>query len=197
MNKKDFIILVDMDDTIENLKEAWVNRLNSMYGYNIDFNDITEWDMGKTFTTLTSYQILEPLSSNNFWEYVTPKKDAMIYLKKLYDEGFTIKIVTHSHYSTINEKFTKALFPYFPFISSDDIIICKDKWLIKGDILIDDAIHNLEKFSGYKVLLTAPHNKLIKEDNTIFRANNWQQIYSYIELCYAGTFINNLFKNTL
>ena len=180
MNKKDFIILVDMDDTIENLKEAWVNRLNSMYGYSINFNDITEWDMCKAFTTLTSHQIFEPLFSNNFWEHVTPKKDAMIYLKKLYDE-----------------EFTKALFPYFPFISSDDIIICKDKWLIKGDILIDDAIHNLEKFSGYKVLLTAPHNKLIKEDDTIFRATNWQQIYSYIELCYAGTFIDNLFNNTL
>ena len=35
MNKKDLIILVDVDDTIEDLKEAWVNRLNSMCGYSM------------------------------------------------------------------------------------------------------------------------------------------------------------------
>lgn len=36
------------------------------------------------------------------------------------------------------------LFRWFPFITWDQVIITSRKQFIKGDVLIDDGIHNLE-----------------------------------------------------
>ncbi len=61
----------------------------------------------------------------------------------------------------------------FPFIKWQQIVFCGSKRLIKGDIMIDDHIKNLEFFEGEKILFTAPHNALITGYK---RANNWKEI---------------------
>lgn len=40
-------ILVDMDDTIENLAEAWVAYLNARHQTSTNLSDITDWDIFK------------------------------------------------------------------------------------------------------------------------------------------------------
>ena len=54
-------ILVDMDDTIENLAEAWVAYLNARHQTSTDLSDITDWDISKAFPTLTKEQVYAPL----------------------------------------------------------------------------------------------------------------------------------------
>jgi 5'-nucleotidase len=61
----------------------------------------------------------------------------------------------------------------FPFIKWQQICFCGSKKLIKGDIMIDDHLKNLEFFDGQKLLYTATHNALI-EGYT--RVNNWQEV---------------------
>ena len=50
-------ILVDMDDTIENLAEAWVAYLNARHQTSTNLSDITDWDISKAFPTLTKEQV--------------------------------------------------------------------------------------------------------------------------------------------
>ena len=102
-------ILVDMDDTIENLAEAWVAYLNARH--------------------------------------------------KLIADGHTVLIVTTSNYQTLAAKMEQVLFHYFPFLTWNDVIITAHKQLIKGDVLVDDGIHNLEGGDYFKILMTAPHNR--------------------------------------
>jgi 5'(3')-deoxyribonucleotidase len=73
------------------------------------------------------------------------------------------------------------LFRWFPFISWDQVIITKRKQLIKGDVLIDDGIHNLEGGDYVKILMTAPHNRSYDaEGNGMIRVSSWKEIEKVI-----------------
>lgn len=190
MTKKEFVILVDMDDVLECLIEAWVARLNEKYNRNVSPENVVEWDVCVYFPGLTKEQVHSPLFEDDFWKSVKPKDGAMEYVSKLHSEGFSIYIVTSSHYSTVSNKFRDALFPYFPFIDYNHIIVCNAKQLVRGNVLIDDGVHNLLdsdtlKATYSKILFSANHNKYFDCDKTdIYRVNNWNEAYEIVERLY-------------
>lgn len=159
-------ILVDMDDTIENLAEAWVAYLNARHQTSTSLSDITDWDISKAFPTLTKEQVYAPLFEDTFWSWVKPMKGASETLQKLIADGHTVLIVTTSNYQTLAAKMEQVLFHYFPFLTWNDVIITAHKQLIKGDVLVDDGIHNLEGGDYFKILMTAPHNRNYDADKT-------------------------------
>lgn len=176
-------ILVDLDDTIENLCEAWVAYLNTRHQTDANSSNITDWDISKAFPTLTKEQVYAPLFEDAFWECVKPMEGASEALQRLIADGHTVLIVTASHYQTLATKMERVLFRYFPFLTWDDVIITTHKQLIKGDVLIDDGIHNLEGGNYSKILMTAQHNKKYDaEANGMLRAETWAEVYSTIML---------------
>lgn len=185
LTKDEFIIAVDMDDTIENLLEAWTKWLNKKYGYDVDYTQIYDWRMGVTYPELTNEQIFEPLSLKDFWNTVTPKEDAMIYLKKLYEEGFKIYICTSSHYNTIQYKCQSIIERYFSFLDYHNIITMFNKQLLKCNVLVDDGTHNILG-DYYGILYTAPHNYSFNTEKytNVSRANNWEEVYNQIKELY-------------
>ena len=76
---KKLTILVDMDDTIENLCETWVAFLNETHGTTVHTDDIHDWDMTKAFPTIEKSQVYDPLFDENMWKRVTP---LLLHLKK-------------------------------------------------------------------------------------------------------------------
>ena len=175
-------ILVDFDDTLTDFVPAWVDWLNNRYHLMLKPEDITGWDIEQFFPTLTKSQVYEPLESEYFWRTVKPKVLAVSMLRKLWDEGHRIRIVTTSHYRTLIPKMELCLFKHFDWLSWDDVIITSHKQGIKGDILIDDALHNLVGGEYEKILFTEPHNKdFDAENNGMIRANNWGEVYNFIK----------------
>ena len=62
------------------------------------------------------------------------------------------------------------------------MIITNHKYMIDGDILIDDAPHNLIKGKYVKVLISAPHNRSYDaEKNGMLRVDSWEEVKSIIE----------------
>ena len=185
-----FTIFVDMDDTIENLGDAWREWLNEKYGLNVRADEITYWRAFVDVYTklgLTVEQVYEPLKYEpEFWKTVKPKEDAIEYLKKLIDDGHKVFLLTSSFGPAMYDKFVYALFPYFPYFDYHNIIITHDKTLFTGDVLIDDYENNLI-FSRctHKILYNAMHNKNFKEDEyNITRGYGWKHIYEYInQIC--------------
>lgn len=175
-------ILVDMDDTIENLGLAWVDYLNRKYDKNVNWYDIRKWDMQIPYPDLTEEQIYGALNDEELWDNVTPKEDAPHYLKKLMDEGNKVYIVTASWYTTILPKMERCLFKLFPFLTWSQVIVVLDKHMIKGDILIDDNPLNLVGGDYFGVLFTAPHNIEYDDSSTdIVRVDNWKSAYLIIK----------------
>jgi 5'(3')-deoxyribonucleotidase len=48
---------------------------------------------------------------------------------------------------------------HFPFIHWKNMILCGDKSILKGDILIDDHLKNLSVFDGQTLLFDSMHNQ--------------------------------------
>lgn len=183
MQNEDITILVDIDDTIEDLLGAWCKWLNEKHNLNVQPKDIKEWDMSKAYPTLSQKELYEPLNYRCFWDkWVKPKPDAMKYLKKLYDDGFNIYLCTATYYKSVEMKYECIVQRYFPYIKWDHVIITSNKAMIHGDFLIDDGIHNLEHGDFIKILLSASHNmEYDAATNGMFRATDWEWIYSFIK----------------
>lgn len=179
-------ILVDVDDVLDDLTNAWVNAVNVKYGMNVKPDDIKSWDIETYFDGLSRNQVFSPLHKEYFWDDLKPIEGAQEYLKRLIDDGHTVVLVTSSHPNTVKFKYD-FLVKYFPYIAFRDIIFTSRKQMVKGDVLIDDAPHNLEGGEYAKILMKAPHNSLYDaEANGMQRADNWEQIYSIIDTMAQG-----------
>lgn len=185
MTKGEFTVLIDMDDTIENLCEAWVKWLNEKYKFMVFLDDITEWDMCKFFPDIPESEVYAPLYDEEFWKTVRPKMDAIEYIDKMDSEGYNILICTHSNIKTIRQKVEYILNRYFPSIDDNHIIILKHKQMLTADVLVDDGVHNLIGGNYKKILFTASHNKAFDaESNDMTRCNNWKEVYETITKLY-------------
>lgn len=176
-------ILVDMDDTIENLCKAWVKELNKRHGTKVKPSDIHEWDMSKSFPGLPMKEIYAPLHSESFWDTVKPIPGAPEALERLCLDGHRVIIVTASHPDTVPMKLNKVLFKYFPYLGYRDVIIASQKDVVIGDVRIDDNPENLTlaRDKSLRILFTQPHNKSFNATyHGIVRADNWVEILGMI-----------------
>ncbi len=184
---KKLTILTDMDDTIEDLLEAWLSYLNDKHGLNVCKDDVREWDMTAAFPSLQPDDVFTPLYDNSLWESVRPMPYASEILERLKEDGHDIYVVTSAHYKSVEAKLERVLFRYFPFFDWTHVIIASNKQLIKGDVLIDDAPHNLIDGDYYKVLMDAPHNRDFDEHSIgAVRVFSWLDVYNVIQKLAGG-----------
>ena len=182
MFKNSFTICVDMDDTIENLLQAWVNWLNSAHNLNVSVEDCRSWHMSEHYPMLTEEQILEPLSNEKFWSTVQPKPDAQYYLNKLVEEHQEIYICTASHYDTVGYKMKAIIEKFFPAIDWKHIIVASTKQMLICDVMVDDGPHNLIGGNYHRLLFDANHNQTFNADqHGMFRVTNWEQVYQFLK----------------
>jgi len=178
---KRLTVLVDMDDTIEGLLNVWVSWINRFYGTNVNPDDIRQWDISQAFPELTKEQVYAPLLCDELWYSVKPFDGASDALQQLIADGHKVFIVTNSAYETLRVKMDAVLFGYFPFLTWNDVIITSCKQMIRGDVLVDDGVHNLEGGDYLKVLMDAPHNRDYDADgNGMYRVTDWEEAYSVI-----------------
>lgn len=175
-------ILVDMDDTIEQLLEAWVKRANEKYHRNVSVDEITGWNVSAPYTGISREEIYGVIYEPGFWAGVKPMPGAAEALKHFMDEGHQVYIVTATEIEHVEEKMKQLLFRYFPFLCWKQVIITGRKQMIRGDVLIDDGIHNLEGGSYRKILFSAPHNRSYDaEANDMIRVHGWDDVVRIID----------------
>ena len=184
-NKSDFVILLDIDDILDDLLPYWLEVIDKRYHTGIKFEDVKFWEMDRIFPGLTKEQIFDPLTEDDFWENVKPIEGSQEYLKKLLDEGFTIKLCSSSSPKSWYLKYTQFIKKYFPYISWKNVFIAHDKQMVKGNVLFDDNINNLIGGEYVGVLLDKPHNRHYDEKSmNIMRVYNWEQFYNFIQAYY-------------
>ena len=174
-------ILIDMDDTIEMLLKAWVSGVNRKYHRSVSYEEVSSWDVSSAFPGLTHDQVYDVPLEAGFWKTVEPIPGAAEAIQHFMEAGHEVFIVTATPYESVTEKLTDVLFRYFPFLSWHQLIITSRKQLIRGDVLIDDGIHNLEGGDYIKILMTAPHNRSYDaEANGMIRVHDWAEIEEVI-----------------
>ena len=175
------ILLIDLDDTVWELLNPWIKYLNKRYNLNASSYKISNWDISVHFPNYLDRELVyHPLIEKEFWDLITPKKDAVYYIEKL-NRFCDIYFVTATNYKNLNYK-VNILEKHFPFISITKLITCYNKDLIKGDLLVDDYINNIKDRNLDSILCTSVHNRNlnISKYSHITRCNNWKEIYDYI-----------------
>lgn len=181
------IILIDMDDTIEELLQTWVKRCNAKYGYQVAYEEIRDWNVSKAYPGLTREQVYGITYEPGFWAEVKPVPGAAEAVRRLMDKGHEVYIVTATEYEHLYEKMHDLLFRYFPFLKWEQVIVTCRKQMIRGDVLIDDGPHNLLGGDYRKILFDSPHNRSFDaEGNGMIRVHNWYEAEQAVETIEAS-----------
>lgn len=170
MENKNFRILIDMDDVITCYLEDVVKEYNKIYGTSHSIEEITSWEIPSSF----EYGLFSVHKKSNILTTITPKLNSIEYINKWINEGYDVFIVSDccNCANSYGEKL-EWLETHIPKFDLSHFIPCKNKYVIQGDILIDDNLDNLEKWSlhnpyGMDLLMTAQHNKGIQDERRIY-----------------------------
>ena len=167
-----FKVGIDLDDTINNLVDVWVDCYNKDYNDNVKIEDIKSWHIGEY--TKAGKDFYKYLDDGKLFKNLLIKNGAAEIIERLCKEH-EVYIVTAS--PSYNEgvcddkvNFIKKHMPFFPI---KNIIFITNKSLLDLDVLIDDGIHNFEDFKGTKIVFDKPWNQV--DFDYDFRIFEWDE----------------------
>ncbi|MGG3282938.1 5' nucleotidase, NT5C type [Paenibacillus solani] len=173
-------LLIDMDSVLANLMKEWFERYNKDYGDNLTIDRAYDWNATSYVKKECGYKIYDYLCQPGIFLNLEPMPNAIDVLKRLANR-FEIIIVTSppSKYAYLEKE--EWLSKYVPFIDRNNIIFSHRKELIDGDLLFDDAPHNLIQFINCNkkaVAMDYPYNRGV----SCPRVSDWLEFELKIDL---------------
>jgi len=171
-------ILVDVDGVCANTHVPWLARYNRDWSDNLTVDQITDWNIHKFVKLDCGTKIYDYLSDESLYKDAPEIMGALRGVQTLRSMGHEIVFLTSGFFMAkivwLREHgFSLAKDWHF----AEDIVICHNKQLVRGDFLIDDCVANLTEKFGYapNILFDQPWNR---RNRTLLRATNWDQIIS-------------------
>jgi 5'(3')-deoxyribonucleotidase len=174
-------IILDSDEVIARNIDLLLNMYNAEYKTSVTRNELLEWDLTKVQKEGTD--ILKYFNQPGFFRHLPLIEESQIYIKQLIEDGHDVVVATSSPKNGILDKI-EFFEEYFPFIPFSNIIPITRKDLLKGDIMLDDAPHNLE-FSGcrYPVVFDNLWNQNTEKYpflKDLKRVSTWKEFYEFV-----------------
>ena len=169
-------IIIDMDDVLADASARILEIFNELNGTQItkeffDNRDFYEFIYSNGHKSYRS-RLFEP----DFFGNLEVIPDAQEVVKELSEKHKVYVVSAATEFpNSLKEKYD-WMSKYFPFISWKNFMLCGDKSIVKGDVMIDDHEKNLATFDGERLLFDAIHNKLLTQYH---RVNNWQEIHKH------------------
>ncbi len=167
------IIFVDMDEVIADTYGAHIEI------YNKDFNDQLRIEMcagsevWQNVPIERQASVREHATVRGFFRNLKPLENSQKVLKELSEKNEVYIASAAMQFPNSLEEKSEWLDEHFPFIHWRNRILCGNKHILNGDVLIDDRNHNLENFQGRPLLFTSPHNI---NTNGFERVNSWDEV---------------------
>lgn len=152
------VLLIDQDDVLAEYIKGVVEAFNEKYRTHFKSSQCTNWDL----TTVFGEEIKTVMHEPQLFSNLKPVPDAIEIFERLYKSNlFEMYIVTAAHPRSVEAKYEwiKKYMPYFP---ESNIIVSSAKFMIKGDYLLDDGMHNIRAFAevgGKPIIFRRPHNE--------------------------------------
>jgi 5'(3')-deoxyribonucleotidase len=185
-------LLVDSDSVVVDLVGPWCAKYNELY-----HDDLTVEKFGGDFGGI--HKVVKPecgkkvydiFKEEGFFESLDPLEGAIEGLEEL-NSSHDLYIVT-AYSGTPNSAKGKVTWyqENCPFLDLDkSIILCRDKFLLRGDVMVDDSLKNLKLFYTeqrqhrdvtnpfYTICYSAPHNKEAGFENYVdYVVGNWTDL---------------------
>jgi len=171
---------IDLDSTLNNLTDVWVDL------YNKDYNDNLKY-----FLTWDSHNDVKPECGRKIYDYllkpqlffdldINPNAQEIVnFLSKHYKLYIITAYIPSSCVDKVN-----WVRKYLPELEND-IVFINDKSILELDYLIDDGPHNLKTFKGTGIVYDRQYNKYLGDKYP--RVNNWKDVEMF--------FTNELIKD--
>lgn len=174
------VINIDIDNTVNNFLDCFIEQFNSVTGRSLTHEDITSYWLNKC--TGVSSDTLSTLffKNNTFHSTFKPLPYAQEAINQLVDSGHTVRFVTAINYEVIQARldFVRT---YFPFLEpSKHLIVTEHKEFIYADVVIDDSVDNLKNVNSKCefILFAQPWNTMWRQTYITF--DNWHDLLSYL-----------------
>jgi len=167
------IIFVDMDEVIADAYRAHIDLYNEEFNAQLKMEDCHGKEAWQCVPEEHQQSIKGHTWRAGFFEglNVIPDSQEVLFELNRKHEVY-IASAAMEFPQSLREK-SDWLDRYFPFIPWQKRILCGDKFILKGDVLIDDRSKNLKNFNGRAIMFTSPHNV---HTNHFERADTWQDI---------------------
>ena len=168
------IIFIDQDDVLAKHNEKVVKEMNRIHGTHYTMADITEWDL----ISILGEECKDIMFKPEFFETLEPMEYAIENLRVLNESNlFDIYIASAAHPSACHFKY-KWFKENMPFLEKKQLIFISHKFLLNGDLLFDDAPHNITAFrSGEVVIFDKPYNRYLTNFD---RVKDWNEFSEYL-----------------
>jgi len=166
-------IFVDMDDVLADTYAKHVELYNEEFSAQLSLATLTSGEVWQNVPEAHQKSVHKHVTQSGFFLDLQPKKDSQQVMEVL--------CKTHDVYiATAATQFPKSLKEksdwldkYFPFIDWQHRIMCGHKFILRGDLLIDDRSYNLKHFVGDAYLFDAPHNR---------HETDFTRVYSWLDI---------------
>ncbi|ALA07250.1 putative 5'-3'-deoxyribosencleotidase [Brevibacillus phage SecTim467] len=168
------ILLVDMDEVVADLLGYVIHLHEVETGERLDPKTLTDWN--KNREVLGTYFKREGI----YWK-LDVTKDSQTVLRDL-SVNHRIFFVTAA--PTPSSAMEKKMWVdrHFPWIGQKNVITTFDKYLIRGDLLLDDSPEFNPNFLPIRVCMDAPHNKHLEKGRDLdYRVTNFMEFLKLIE----------------
>jgi 5'(3')-deoxyribonucleotidase len=167
-------ILVDMDGVLADVYSQFIELELKETGVHLEIQSLYGKIESEAFPHYEKHVL-----SNGFFRTAPTIPNSIEGLKYLNDRYKVLVVSSATEFlQSLREKI-EWLNEFYPFISWKQIILCGKKDAIKGDIMLDDHLKNLDSFDGQKILFTQPHNTYVLKDY-FQRVDNWGQIMNIL-----------------
>jgi len=179
------IVKIDVDGVIRDIISAMCKIYNENFKGNLCVNDIDDYDVNTNFPEIIKQTGRKPTEyfftdhADKIFETVSkPFNGVKKSIDKLRRNGNKVVIVTWQ-FSLKNIKHTLDFLDIYD-IQYDDICFTRDKWLIKGDYLIDDNPEFItdKRDKSKKIIIDTPYNRYVSKK--IVRVNSLKDAVNYI-----------------
>lgn len=157
-------ILLDMDDVLCHFVPRVLQYWNEDHPDRAKaLDEITNWTISENLGEGGRDFVRSVMRYNHLYEYLEPVAGAIQGVKDLMALGHDVSIVTSVPKSATTAYDGKMQWVrnHMPFFPLDHVCAFGRKYKVRGDILLDDGLHNLEPFSkvARAVAFDRPWNK--------------------------------------
>lgn len=139
-------VFVDSDGVLANLSPHWTEQYNARYNDNLTEEQLMgTWDgMANIVKPECGEKIYDFLYEPGFFQSVRPFEGAVEAFKDLVDNPRVATYVLSAYSGAAEAAKGKVEWfnTYMPFFDTENLILCKPKFLLRGDVLIDDSFKN-------------------------------------------------------
>ncbi|WP_418637050.1 5' nucleotidase, NT5C type [Winogradskyella sp.] len=166
-------IFVDMDDVLADTYGKHIELYNKEHQQDLHINQITSGEIWNNVPKIHQKSIKDHALQPGFFRNLKPFKDAIQVMEALYNKHEVYIATAATQFPNSLLEKSEWLDEHMPFITWQHRIMCGDKFILNGDLLIDDRTYNLEKFEGDTLLYNSPHNV---NDTGYTRVSSWLEI---------------------